>query len=94
MTPRKPEPQDSHSSTSSSPAKQLATAYRELAPYLNIGYFFIAAIALLAWIGYQVDAHWNTKPWGIAVGAILGVVVGFYNFFRTVLNGSRDDQSS
>lgn len=96
MTPKNPEPQDEHSASKGDggTARQLAAVYRELAPYLNIGYFFIASISLLAWIGWQVDAHWGTKPWGVAVGAILGVIVGFYNFFRTVWNGSSNDRES
>lgn len=68
--------------------QSLARAYREIGPYLNIGYFFIAAIGLLAFIGHLVDNHWGTHPRGVAVGAILGVIVGFYNFIKTVAGAS------
>ncbi len=74
--------------------QSLANAYREIGPYLNIGYFFIAAIGLLAFIGHLVDNHWELHPWGIVSGAILGVIVGFYNFIKTVAGSSGSKRRS
>jgi len=78
---KKPET-EKHSQQSS--LKPLTEAYREIAPYLNISSFFLAAIILFVWIGYHLDKLWDSKPWGLVIGAIIGIVVGFYNFFRTV----------
>lgn len=74
--------------------QSLANAYREIGPYLNIGYYFIAAIGFLAFIGHLIDKHWGIHPWGIASGAILGVIVGFYNFIKTVSGSSGSKRRS
>ena len=34
--------------------------------------------------GPYLDKHWHTRPWLTVVGAVLGIITGFYNFFRTV----------
>ena len=64
--------------------ESLTEVYRKLAPYLNIGYTWAASVALLSFLGYVLDKKWHTKPWLTLLGACLGVVVGFYNFFKTV----------
>jgi F0F1-type ATP synthase assembly protein I len=33
-------------------------------------------------VGWGVDRYFNTSPWGIVIGIILGAVVGFYQFIR------------
>lgn len=73
---------EEHSQKSS--PKPLTEVYREIAPYLNISSFFLAAIVLFAWIGYRLDKLWDSEPWGLVIGAVIGIVVGFYNFVRTV----------
>lgn len=74
--------------------QSLANAYREIGPYLNIGYFFVAAIGFLAFMGHLIDNHWGIHPWGIVSGAVLGVIVGFYNFIKTVSGASGSKRRS
>jgi DNA-binding ferritin-like protein (Dps family) len=31
---------------------------------------------------------WESEPWGLVCGAVLGVILGFYNFFKTVAGSS------
>jgi len=88
MNQKKDEPEDKRPRKKSS-LESLSEAYREISPYLNISYFFIAAIVLLALIGHWLDNLWGIDPWGLVVGAILGVVIGFYNFFK-IVSGSFD----
>jgi len=83
MKTKNKKPETEKHSQKSSP-KPLTEVYREIAPYLNISSFFLAAIILFAWIGYRLDKVWDSEPWGLVFGAIIGIVVGFYNFFRTV----------
>ncbi len=52
---------------------------------MNLGLSFALGIALLAGLGNWLDGRWGTKPWLTLVGAVLGVVVGFVNLFRTAL---------
>lgn len=42
----------------------------------------IGAILLFLAIGWGVDNYFQTAPWGIVIGIILGSVLGFYQFIR------------
>ncbi len=53
-------------------------------PVAGAGYTLIGAILLLGGIGYGVDAWMGSEPWGLLVGLLLGIVVGFYELARTV----------
>ena len=58
---------------------------RAVAPYMDIGWTFVIAVGGGAWLGYKADAYLATKPWLLLLGAVLGMVVGFYRFFAVVL---------
>ena len=47
-------------------------------PAAAASYTLIGAIILLGGIGYAVDSWQGTSPWGLVIGLLLGVVVGFY----------------
>lgn len=53
-------------------------------PVAGAGYALIGAILLLGGLGYAVDAWMGSEPWGLLVGLLLGIVVGFYELARTV----------
>ena len=69
--------------------------------FSGIGFEFVAAIAGFALVGYWVDRHWNIRPWGLVIGAVLGLIGGMYNLIRESLgafkppvdDGSRPPQS-
>jgi F0F1-type ATP synthase assembly protein I len=48
------------------------------------------AITLLVGVyaGVWVDKRWDTEPWGVLAGAVLGMVVGFYNLLKEFKNTS------
>lgn len=73
-------------SKTNSTLSSLSEAYRKLGPYLNIGYFFAASVTVMTLLGYYLDKKWQTDPWLTVCGAFLGIGMGFYNFFKTVLN--------
>jgi len=58
---------------------------RRMGPYLGLGTMFAAALLLGIWGGYEADEWLGTSPWLTLAGALLGLVVGFYNFFAVVL---------
>lgn len=72
------------SNSSKSTLSSLSEAYRNLAPYLNIGYFFAASVTLFTLLGYYLDKKLQTNPWLTLCGAVIGIGIGFFNFFRTV----------
>jgi F0F1-type ATP synthase assembly protein I len=53
--------------------------------FSGVGIEFVAAIAGFALVGYWVDRHWDTKPWGLVIGAVLGLIGGMYNLIRESL---------
>jgi len=57
--------------------------------YSGIGFEFVAAIAGFALVGYWVDRRWDTTPWGLVIGAGLGMVGGMYNMIRESLAAFR-----
>ena len=64
---------------------------RRAGPYLSLGATFAASIALLAWLGRWLDGKLGSAPWLALAGALLGMAVGFYNFFATVLRNPPSD---
>jgi len=53
-------------------------------PVAGAAYTLIGGIILLGGIGYAVDSWQGTAPWGLVIGLLLGMVVGFYELVKTV----------
>lgn len=53
-------------------------------PAASASYGLIGAIVLLGAIGYGFDSWRGTWPWGLVIGLMLGIIVGFYELARTV----------
>ncbi len=69
--------------------KGLMKVYRELSPYLNIGYTLVFAILLFTYIGQYLDQRWEVTPWMSLAGALCGITVGFYHLFKVALKPSK-----
>jgi F0F1-type ATP synthase assembly protein I len=52
-------------------------------PAAGASYTLIGAILLLGGLGYGFDRWRDTGPWGLLVGLLLGIVVGFYELVKT-----------
>ena len=65
-------------------AKSLQDNVTRAGPAASASYTLIGAIILLGGIGYGVDAWQGTAPWGLFIGLLLGVVVGFYELMKTI----------
>ncbi len=50
--------------------------------FSGIGIEFAAAVAGFAALGYWVDRKWGCTPWGVLIGACLGLIGGTYNLIR------------
>jgi ATP synthase protein I len=53
-------------------------------PAAAASYSLIGAIVVLGGLGYAVDRWLGSQPWGVFVGLMLGLVVGFYELVKTV----------
>jgi F0F1-type ATP synthase assembly protein I len=69
----------------------LAEGYRKLAPYMNIGMVWAIAVILFTYLGIKLDEKFNSRPWLTLLGAIIGIVTGFYHFIKTVLSQHEKD---
>lgn len=62
-----------------------SSIYRELAPYLSLGYQLVAPAGLLGGIGWWIDSKNATQPLWFIVGLSFGCVVGLVTLIRAVL---------
>ena len=45
-------------------------------------------------MGYALDSFFETKPWGLVVGVIFGVVAGCLGVYRVAIKMSIEDENS
>lgn len=57
---------------------------REAAPYLGLGTSLAVTVLLGVGLGYWADQKLGTRPWLVLLGAVLGLVLALYQFFKTV----------
>jgi F0F1-type ATP synthase assembly protein I len=62
-----------------------SSIYRELAPYLSLGYQLVAPAGLLGGIGWWIDRENATQPLWFVAGLSVGCVVGLVTLIRAVL---------
>jgi ATP synthase protein I len=53
------------------------------APAAAAAYTLVGAIVLLGGGGYLVDRCLGTGPWGVFIGLLLGIAVGFYELIKS-----------
>lgn len=59
--------------------------------YSGMGFEFAGGMIGLVLVGMLIDWKFATGPWGVVVGAGLGVVGGMYNFIRQAQQMLQDD---
>lgn len=47
-----------------------------------MGVEYAAALAGFGLAGYWIDRHYGSGPWGVVIGAALGLIGGTYNLIR------------
>jgi F0F1-type ATP synthase assembly protein I len=57
--------------------------------YAGLGIELAAAVGGLSLVGYWVDRHFGSGPWGLLGGALIGLVGGMYNLVREALAATR-----
>lgn len=48
----------------------------------SAGIVLFASVAFMLVIGWGADLLFGSSPWGIAIGIIVGALIGFFQFFR------------
>ncbi|MBI3449461.1 MAG: AtpZ/AtpI family protein [Acidobacteria bacterium] len=64
---------------------------RRAGPLLGIGASFVASIAICTAGGWYLDRVFALRPWLTLAGALAGLVVGFYLFFKAVASAEGGD---
>lgn len=75
---------------------KFSESLHKVAPLLNIGGTFFGCMVIGVGLGYWLDEKFGTEPWLLLSGSMLGIVSGFYHFFKVVLklDKDRDDGSN
>lgn len=63
------------------------------ARFYSSGFEFVAAVAGFSLVGYWIDSHYGSQPWGLVAGAALGVVGAMYNLIRQNYKSGRKSNS-
>lgn len=65
----------------------------EYAKYLGLGAEIAASLIIPISLGYLVDIFLNTSPYGVLIGAVLGIGIFFILIFKIAQNfGKKEDQ--
>jgi len=73
----KPEQDDGLSET--------ARAQRKAAPYLDAVWRMVGALLVGVGLGWFLDRRLGSGPWGLVGGLGLGMLVGFWSLYRSLL---------
>jgi len=57
-----------------------------------VGTHVVGGILAGAMLGFVFDGFFNTSPWGLVVGFLLGVIAGLRNAYRELERVSKEDQ--
>ena len=63
---------------------KFSESLRKVAPFLNIGGVFAGCLLVGVFLGRYLDGEWGTEPLMVLTGSLLGIVSGFYHFFKIV----------
>lgn len=61
--------------------------------HAGIGLELAGAVAGFALLGYWIDRHYASQPWGLVGGLVLGMVGGLYNMVKEALSATREARS-
>jgi len=62
----------------------LGQSLRAAAGLLGLGMQFAVTIVACLGIGYWLDSRFDTQPWALLAGGIIGIIGGFLQFLKTV----------
>src|SRR6266478_4514640 len=67
----------------------IASSYRKAGPYIDASWQLAGAVGLGTLAGWWLDKKLSTGPWLLVSGALLGIGIGFYLFFKILMNLSK-----
>ena len=70
-------------------AEEFQRNLRSSAHYAAASYTLIGGIVVLGGLGYFADDWFDTSPWLLLLGLLMGILVGFYELIRVVWGRGR-----
>jgi ATP synthase protein I len=67
----------------------IASSYRKAGPYIDASWQLAGAVGAGTLAGWWLDKKLGTGPWLLVTGALLGIGVGFYLFFKILMHLSK-----
>jgi ATP synthase protein I len=64
----------------------IGSSYRKAGPYIDASWQLAGAVGLGTLAGWWLDAKLGTTPWLLVGGALFGIGLGFYLFFKILMN--------
>ena len=64
----------------------IASSYRKAGPYIDASWQLAGAVGLGTLAGWWLDKKLGTSPWLLVSGALSGIGLGFYLFFKILMN--------
>lgn len=58
--------------------------------HAGVGLELAGAVAGFTLVGYWIDRHFGSAPWGLLVGLALGLIGGLYNLVRESLAAAKE----
>ncbi|OGF65520.1 MAG: hypothetical protein A2Y62_18695 [Candidatus Fischerbacteria bacterium RBG_13_37_8] len=65
--------------------------FKEMGPYISMGWIFPSSIIVGLIIGYYFDKLFHTKPVGLLLFLLFGIIAGFVNLFRMSMHSTKKD---
>lgn len=64
----------------------------DFGPYLTLGLQLAISVVAFFFLGRWLDGVFDTSPWLMIAGLVIGTAGGFVNFFRTAVSlGKKED---
>jgi ATP synthase protein I len=64
----------------------IASSYRKAGPYIDASWQLAGAVGAGTLAGWWLDRKLGTGPWLLVGGALFGIGIGFYLFFKILMN--------
>ena len=71
---------------SESVGEGIASSYRKAGPYIDASWQLAGAVGAGTLAGWWLDKKLGTGPWLLVSGAVFGIGLGFYLFFKILMN--------
>lgn len=67
----------------------LAQAYRKAGPILDASWQLVGSVGFGTLVGYWLDRKFDTTPWLLIAGSVLGMTAGMFAFIRVATKSGR-----